>query len=85
MLAVDPAAQGRGVGRALVLACIDRARADRRSRLVLLTRPLMRSAHGLYTGLGFRRAPARDWEPEPGLELLGFELDLDPAIDPPGA
>ena len=85
MLAVDPAAQGRGVGRALVLACIDRARADRRSRLVLLTRPFMRSAHGLYAGLGFRRAPERDWEPEPGLELLGYELDLDPAIDPPGA
>ena len=30
MLAVDPAAQGRGVGRALVEACIARARADGR-------------------------------------------------------
>jgi ribosomal protein S18 acetylase RimI-like enzyme len=26
MLAVDPAAQGRGVGEALVRACLDRAR-----------------------------------------------------------
>jgi ribosomal protein S18 acetylase RimI-like enzyme len=82
MLAVDPAAQGRGVGRALVLACVDRARADGRSRLVLLTRPFMRSAHGLYAGLGFRRAPERDCEPEPGIELLGYELDLEPAADP---
>jgi ribosomal protein S18 acetylase RimI-like enzyme len=85
MLAVDPAAQGRGIGRALVLACIERARGDGRSRLVLLTRPLMRSAHALYAGLGFRRAPERDWEPEPGLELLGYELDLDPVVDPRGA
>ena len=61
MLAVDPAAQGRGVGRALVEACIARARADGRGRLVLLTRPLMADAHALYLRMGFRRAPERDW------------------------
>lgn len=81
MLAVDPAAQGRGVGRALVQACIDRARADGRVRLVLLTRPLMTSAHGLYERMGFRRAPERDCEPEPGIDLLGFELELEPPSD----
>ncbi len=79
MLAVDPAGgQGRGAGRALVQACIDRARADGRSRIVLLTRPRMTAAQRLYQGMGFRRAPRRDWEPEPGIDLLGFELDLEP-------
>jgi ribosomal protein S18 acetylase RimI-like enzyme len=82
MLAVDPAAQGRGVGRALVEACLARARADGRSRLVLLTRPRMTSAHGLYEAMGFRRARERDCEPEPGIDLLGFVLDLDPPADP---
>jgi ribosomal protein S18 acetylase RimI-like enzyme len=82
MLAVDPAGgQGRGAGRALVQACIDRARDERRSRIVLLTRPRMTAAHRLYLEMGFRRAPERDWEPEPGLELLGFELDLQSKLD----
>jgi ribosomal protein S18 acetylase RimI-like enzyme len=79
MLAVDPAGwQRRGVGRELVQACIDRAGAEGRVRLVLLTRPRMVDAHRLYLAMGFRRAPARDWEPDPGLDLWGFELDLDP-------
>ena len=45
---------------------------------MLLTRPLMVDAHRLYLAMGFRRAPERDWEPDPGIELWGFELDLDP-------
>ncbi len=28
--------------------------------------------------LGFRRAPDRDWRPEPGVNLIGYELDLHP-------
>ncbi len=76
MLAVDPSAQGGGVGRALVEACIERARADRRSALVLLTLPSMRTAHRLYERLGFGRAPDRDWEFAPGSVLLGYILPL---------
>ena len=82
MLAVDPAARGRGVGGALVRACIERARSDGRTRLVLLTTRQMAIAQRLYASLGFRRAPARDWEVEPGLTLLGYELDLDSAATP---
>lgn len=82
MLAVDPSLQGRGVGRLLVEACLERARAAGRRRLVLLTRPSMAAAHHLYRRLGFRRAPARDWEFAPGLWLLGYEIDL---AEPGGA
>jgi GNAT superfamily N-acetyltransferase len=76
MLAVDPAAQGRGAGRLLVEACIERARREGKRRIVLLTTEPMVAAQRLYAGLGFRRAPELDWRPEPNVALLGFALDL---------
>ncbi len=76
MLAVAPDAQGHGAGRALVEACVNRARAEGRRGVVLLTRPFMDRAQSLYERLGFHRAPERDWEPMPGFHLLGYRLDL---------
>lgn len=76
MLAVDPATQGSGVGRALVEACVARARAAGKRRLVLLTLPAMTAAHRLYERLGFTRDPANDWEFEPGRWLWGYALVL---------
>ncbi len=76
MLGVDPAAQGRGVGRALVEACITRARADHRPGLAISTGPDMAPAHRLYERLGFRRAPDRDFEPVPGILLWAYVLTL---------
>jgi ribosomal protein S18 acetylase RimI-like enzyme len=77
MLAVAPWAQGQGVGTALARALVERARAEGRRGVALLSLPAMQAAHRLYERLGFRRAPGRDWEPAPGLRLLGFELELD--------
>jgi ribosomal protein S18 acetylase RimI-like enzyme len=76
MLAVAPWAQGRGVGRALVEACIGRARAEGRRGIAILTRPSMRAAHKLYETLGFERDKAADWEFEPGEWLWGYRLGL---------
>ena len=66
MLAVDPAAAGRGIGRALTEACIARARAEGRTGMTLYTLPTMRVAHRLYESLAFVRDPERDWEYLPG-------------------
>lgn len=84
MLAVAPEAQGRGVGRALVEACIARARAAGRRRVVLLTMPAMTAAHRLYGSLGFARDEANDWEYEPGHVLWGFALELGREASPSG-
>ncbi|MEU1264254.1 GNAT family N-acetyltransferase [Streptomyces cellulosae] len=79
MLAVSAAARGRGAGEALVRACVDRARALGRTRMVLSTQRSMHAAHRVYERLGFTRNPARDWNPLPEVDdilLLVYELTL---------
>lgn len=77
MLAVALDAQGRGVGEALTRACIDRAVAAGRRRILLHSTEGMTTAHRLYERLGFVRDPGLDWEPDPGFWLRGFRLVLD--------
>lgn len=74
MLAVSPAARGRGAGETLVRECLRRAREAGRNGLVLSTQPSMHAAHRLYERLGFRRTPQRDWQPVEDLTLLTYEL-----------
>jgi ribosomal protein S18 acetylase RimI-like enzyme len=76
MLGVAPWAQRQGVARALVEACVALARAAGRRGLAISTGSDMAPAHRLYEGLGFRRAPERDFEPVPGIELVAFVLPL---------
>jgi ribosomal protein S18 acetylase RimI-like enzyme len=79
MLAVSPAAQRNGVGRRLVVECIERARAAGRARIVLHTTGAMTAAQSLYGSLGFVRTPGRDLTPEPGTHLIAYVLELTPA------
>jgi predicted N-acetyltransferase YhbS len=74
LLAVDPSAQGRGVGTALLQRVIDASAG--RERVVCSSLPTMRSAHRVYERFGFTRAPERDWSPVPGVDLLAFALRL---------
>jgi ribosomal protein S18 acetylase RimI-like enzyme len=76
MLAVDPAAQGRGVGQALVEACITRARARQASAIVICVRDFSAAAQRLYQRLGFVRRPELDWKPLETVQLLALRLDL---------
>lgn len=78
MLATVPEARGRGVGEALVRACIERAKLSGAPRIVLSTGHEMLAAHRLYERIGFVRAPERDWRPRPEMEnlLRAYELAL---------
>ena len=76
MLVVDPADRGRGIGRLLVTACLGRARAAGKHRMVLSTDECMTAAHRLYERLGFARLPERDWSPVPGVLLLVYAREL---------
>jgi GNAT superfamily N-acetyltransferase len=76
MLLVRTEARGRGVGAALVRACLDRARALGCAWVRLSTQQEMDAAHRLYERLGFVRTPDRDWSPQPGLLLLTYALEL---------
>jgi GNAT superfamily N-acetyltransferase len=76
MVGVAADSRGRGVGRALVEACAERARASGKRGLAILTDPRWTVAHAVYERLGFRRAPDRDWEPEPGFLLWAWTLAL---------
>lgn len=76
MLAVDPAAQGHGVGRALVEATLDLCRRRGLTTVALHTTSLMQHAIRIYELLGFERRPERDLLLPSGLRLLGYELLL---------
>jgi predicted N-acetyltransferase YhbS len=59
-LGVESARRGRGAGRALVSACVERALAAGSETLALHTATFMRSAVALYERCGFVREPALD-------------------------
>ena len=76
MLAVDPAAQGQGVGAALLTHVLDLFRAEGRRAAVLSSLPEMAAAHRLYERHGFARRPERDWGRELGIDLIVFDRVL---------
>lgn len=76
MLAVAPAARGRGVGELLVRTILRLARADGHRAVVLSTTTGAHRAHRLYERLGFGRVPDRDWQPVPGLTLIAYRREI---------
>jgi GNAT superfamily N-acetyltransferase len=75
LLAVDPAARGRGIGRALFQACLERARAAGKRRMALHTTEWMPTARAMYERAGFRREPEGDAQ-LPGVRIIAYAADL---------
>lgn len=80
LLAVHPAARGRGVGEALTRHVLALAGTRGAARVVMNSGPDMVAAHRLYLRLGFSRLPEREDRLVPGphgpIRLLAFGLDL---------
>ncbi|MFF4813434.1 GNAT family N-acetyltransferase [Kitasatospora sp. NPDC001309] len=74
MLATAAASRGRGVGEALVRACVARSRELGLTGMAFSTRPEMTAAHRVYKRVGFRRTPERDWAPYPGMDLMVYTM-----------
>jgi ribosomal protein S18 acetylase RimI-like enzyme len=83
---VDPAARRLGVGRALVLACRERAEAAGAAVLCLHSAEFMTAAVALYEALGFRRDPTHDFDVAEHMGLDGVRPILAHAyrLDLPG-
>ncbi len=76
LLAVAPAARGRGVGAALMQECVRRVRKAGGRVLSLHTTDVMQTALRMYERMGFVRAPELDFHPAPGVTVKGYRLDL---------
>ena len=75
LLAVDPDARGRGVGRALTEACIECSRNLGHAHIALHTTRSMEVAWGLYERMGFTRSPDLDFA-QGDQAIFGFRLAL---------
>jgi GNAT superfamily N-acetyltransferase len=73
---VDPAAQGKGVGHAMVRWCLDESARIGRRRVRIHTLTMMERAQRLYEQMGFVRTPDldEDWD---GIIGLAYVCELD--------
>ena len=78
LLAVSIKARGKGLGRALTKACIQKARMQKQSQLIIHTTEVMEAAWNMYESLGFKRSEDLDfvWDTLP---VLGFRLNIEPS------
>ena len=75
LLAVDIDSRGLGVGKALTKACIERAKGNNNSQVILHTTKAMLKAWKLYEKIGFIRSTDLDFKQQ-GFPVFGFRLKL---------
>ena len=75
LLAVEPSVQGRGVGKLLSIACIEKAKEFKMPQLIIHSTMAMQTAWGMYERMGFQRSQDLDFM-QGKLQVFGFRLRL---------
>jgi GNAT superfamily N-acetyltransferase len=75
LLAVRPEARGKGIGKLLTYACIEKGRQLKRAQLILHTTKAMKNAWTMYEGMGFVRSDDLDFI-QGDLGVYGFRMKL---------
>jgi len=75
LLAVNPTARGKGIGKMLTLECIRRAKEKKLNQMVIHTTMAMQTAWKMYEAIGFKRSEDLDFM-QGNLPVFGFRLSL---------
>jgi GNAT superfamily N-acetyltransferase len=75
LLAVDPAIRGKGIGKLLANECINKARGNKLSQVIIHTTMAMQTAWKMYEQMGFKRSEDLDFSQQ-GFPVFGFRLLL---------
>jgi GNAT superfamily N-acetyltransferase len=75
LLAVNTTARGQGIGKLLTQACINKARHENLSQLIIHTTMAMQTAWKMYENIGFKRSEDLDFM-QGQLSVFGFRLLL---------
>jgi len=75
LLAVHHMARGKGIGKLLTKECINKARANNFSQMIIHTTMAMQTAWRMYESMGFKRSEDLDFM-QGDLPVYGFRLTL---------
>jgi GNAT superfamily N-acetyltransferase len=75
LLAVDHKARGKGIGKLLTKECINKARTNNLSQMIIHTTMAMQTAWKMYESMGFKRSDDLDFM-QGELPVYGFRLLL---------
>ena len=75
LLAVDPVARGKGMGKLLTNECIRKAREAKLSQVIIHSTKAMQTAWKMYEHVGFKRSEDLDFM-QGALPVYGFRLIL---------
>jgi len=71
LLAVDDEYRGKGIGKALTLYCLEKAKNQKQSQMIIHTTNAMKPAWKMYEAIGFKRSDDLDFSQD-DLKVFGL-------------